>query len=289
MHAPLHTSGRETTLTGVWSQNPERASSLASVFGVRAFRSLDELLDASEAVDFAVPPAAQASLAIEAAQAGKALLLEKPLAASLEEATRLVEAIDAAGVVSMVILTKRYQQRTRDFVTRVESLPGPVLAITGRYVHGGFLESGFVDPAERAGWRSTLGALYDLGPHLLDLADAVAGPIRRITASGDPAEVVTMSTEHEGGAVGQLLVSGRVATPQVLTDLDVFANKGHLSYSTLGLELSEAMDTVRSEFAAAVRTGAPVTVDAHRALAVQRVIEAAAQSLKTGRAVDIVP
>lgn len=287
MHAPLHTSGAETSLTGIWSPSADRASVLASAFGVRAFLSYDELLDASDAVDFAVPPAVQSTLAIEAVAVGKAVLLEKPLAASLDAAIRLVDAIDAAGVVSMVILTKRYHQRTREFLAQARNLPGDVLAVTGRYVHGGFLDTGFVERSERGGWRASLGALFDLGPHLLDLADAAAGRILSISAAGRPSEVVMMSTEHEGGAVGQFLVSGRVGTTDVLTNLDVYARAGHLAYSTRGLELGEAMATLRSEFAAAVRTGISVSVDSHRALAVQRVIDAAARSLTEGRAVEI--
>jgi predicted dehydrogenase len=287
MHAPMHAAGRETVLAGVWSPSHERASALAATFGVPAFGSLDELLSASEAVDFAVPPAAQAELALEAAVAGKALLLEKPLAASLESAARLVDAIDSAGVVSMVNLTRRYQARTREFLARAAALPGGALAITGRYVHGGFLETGFVDEAERNGWRSDLGALFDLGPHLLDLADAAAGRIRRVTSSGDAAEVVLLSTEHEGGALGQFVISGRVETSEVLAGIDVYGEAGHLAYSTRGLEVAEAVSTLRSEFAAAVRSGAPAAIDAHRALEVQRIVDAAARSLAERRPVDV--
>jgi predicted dehydrogenase len=287
MHAPMHAAGLETTLAGVWSPNPERASALAATFGVPAFASLDDLLGVSEAVDFAVPPAAQAELALEAAAAGRALLLEKPLAASAEAAARLVDAIDAAGVVSMVNLTRRYQARTRQFLAQAAALRGGVRAITGRYVHGGFLDTGFVDEAERNGWRSDLGALFDLGPHLLDLADAAAGSIRRVTSSGDAAEIVLLSTEHEGGALGQFVISGRVETGEGLAGLDIYGEGGHLAYSTQGLEVSEAIATLRSEFAAAVRTGAHVAIDAHRALEVQLIVNAAARSLAEHRPVDV--
>jgi predicted dehydrogenase len=287
MHAPLHTSGAETELTGVWSPHPERAAALARDFGVRAFRSFDELLESSEAVDFAVPPAVQAELAIEAALAGRALLLEKPLAAALGDATRLVETIDTAGVANLVILTKRYHARTREFLARTKALSSPVLAVTGRYVHGGFLASGFIDESERSGWRASLGVLYDLGPHLLDLADAAAGAIRSVSATGDPGEVILLATEHEGGARGQFVISGRVQTPIVLTDLDVYANEAQVSYTTRGLELTEAMTTVRAEFAAAVRSGSPVTVDARRALTTERVVDAAARSLAGERRIPL--
>lgn len=287
MHAPMHSSGAETALSGVWSPHADRARALADEFGVPVFSTYSQLLDESEAVDFAVPPAAQASLAVEAARAGRALLLEKPLAESLADAVELVAAIEASNVVSIVNLTKRYHQRTRAFIAQASEMPGGIQALTGRYVHGGFLESGFINAAERAGWRDELGALYDLGPHLLDLAEAVAGDVLTVSTTGDLKEIVWITTTHAGGATGNFIVSGRVATDHVLTDVDLYGTAGHAAFSTRGLELSEAVSTFRAEFASAVRLGTGVTVDAQRALAIQRVIDGAARSFREGRVIDL--
>lgn len=288
MHAPMHTSGAETALSGVWSPHADRAAALAHEFGVPAFSSYEQLLDESEAVDFAVPPAAQAGLALEAVRAGRALLLEKPLAQSLDDAIELAAAIQSRGVVNIVNLTKRYHRRTRDFISQTSQIPGGIQALTGRYVHGGFLESGFINPAERAGWRDELGALYDLGPHLLDLAEAVAGQVLTVSATGDLTEIIWITTTHAGGATGNFIVSGRVATDHVLTDLDLYGSAGHAAFSTRGLELSEAVATFRAELASAVRHGTAVTVDAQRALAIQLVIDAAARSFREGRVIEVV-
>ncbi|MHB8468022.1 MAG: Gfo/Idh/MocA family oxidoreductase, partial [Acidimicrobiales bacterium] len=73
-------AGPETSLAGVWARRPEAAAELAARFGAPAFDRYEDLLDASEAVAFAVPPDVQATMALEAVAAGKALLLEKPLA-----------------------------------------------------------------------------------------------------------------------------------------------------------------------------------------------------------------
>ena len=61
-----------------------------------AFDDLDELIAAVDAVAFSVPPNVQAELALPAAEAGRALLLEKPLALSVEAAERLVDAVRRA-------------------------------------------------------------------------------------------------------------------------------------------------------------------------------------------------
>jgi predicted dehydrogenase len=124
--------------------------------------------------------------------------------------------------------------------------------------------------------------LFDLGPHLLDLADLAAGPIRSVSGAGDPSEALIISTRHEGGAIGEFLLSGRVRTAEPLTDIDLYGHGGHVSYSTQGLDLNEAAVAARREFALAVREGRPPTVDAHRALYVQRIIDAASRSLQQG-------
>jgi predicted dehydrogenase len=289
MHAPLHAADGPTELTGVWSPSIDRTRTLAERHGVRAFKSFADLLESSDAVDFAVPPHVQATLAREAARAGKGLMLEKPLGASLAEATQLTEEVEAAKVANIVVLTKRFHRRTRDFLESSAALGAEsgILAVTGRYVHGGFLDSGFLDERGRAGWRTALGVLHDLGPHLLDLVDAAAGEIEAIRASGTLNEVVLLETRHSGGARGQLLLSGRVGTPTVLTDVDLYSHLEHLHYTTSGMDHGEIWPQVRNEFAERMRHGVPVTVDIRRALHVQRLVEAAARSLDTGRLMNL--
>ncbi len=284
MHAPLHAAGRETLLTGVWSPSGRSAEELAAYHSVPAFASFEDLLESCEAVDFAVPPAAQGELAVRAAHAGKALMLEKPLAASLSQAEHVVEAVTDAHVATIVVLTKRFHPDTVAFLEecrRLRDIAAPI-AVTGRYVHGGFLSSGFLDAQARGGWREDLGALFDLGPHLFDLADAAAGQIIAIRATGDPREAVMVTTQHAGGAEGQLLLSGRVATPHPLTDIDLYGSSGHTHYTTKGMDHAEIWPRVRTEFASAVRQGTPVTTDAHRALHIQRLVQAASSSLAQG-------
>lgn len=289
MHAPLHSSGQHTALTGIWSPRPERARQLAADFGVPVFDSYAQLLDESEAVDFAVPPAVQAELALEAAAAGRAMMLEKPLGATLAQAQQVVDAVTLASVPTIVVLTKRFHPRTREFLAAAaeRAVSAPPIAVTARYVHGGFLDSGFLGEQERAGWREQLGVLFDLGPHLLDLVDAASGAITAVTASGDPAEAVMLATEHASGASGQLLLSGRVRTAAALTDVEVYSREGVLAYSTAGMDNDLTWASLRAEFAGAVRHGRAVTVDAERALVVQRLVEAARLSHLEKRTVAV--
>lgn len=289
MHAPLHAAGAETQLTGVWARRPAAAQELARKHGVPAFSTFEELLENSEAVDFAVPPDIQADLAIGAAEAGRAVMLEKPLSTTFAQATEISAAVERHSVPNILILSKRYHPRTREFLAEAQAwVPrGEIAGLRGRYLHGGFLASGFLGNSERQGWRQAYGAVYDLGPHLLDLMDAAAGPITAVAAAGQNGGYTAITTFHEGGIIGQAAVSGDVGVERVATDIDLYSPAGQLSYSTSGIDQSEAWPVLRAEFASAVRTGSPVTADIARGVHIQRILEALDRSASERRTVEL--
>lgn len=289
MHAPLHTAGAETRLAGIWSRNPGRAQALASRFGVPAYRRYTDLLNDVEAVDIAVTPDAQPSLAIQAAEAGRALLLEKPLAATLADAERVAAAVRIGRVPNLVVLSKRYHPATDSFLQQAADLAhhAPLSGLTGLYLHGGFLDGGFLSAAERNGWRQRLGPLFDLGPHLLDLMDAAAGRIVSVQVTGDHRGYTTFDTVHLDGTVGQAAVSGSIGLPAAHAEVILYGAAGVARYTSAGLNPNEAWPRVRREFAAAVRASGPVTVDVERALHIQRLLTASDQSARKQRSVQV--
>ena len=116
MHAPLLAGGPGTSLEAVWARREDAATELARQYGASVAGSFDELLERCDAIAFAVPPDVQAALAPRAAAAGKHLLLEKPLAFSLADAERLADAVDEAGVRTLLFLTNRFTAEGREFV-----------------------------------------------------------------------------------------------------------------------------------------------------------------------------
>ncbi|WP_338693032.1 Gfo/Idh/MocA family oxidoreductase [Streptomyces sp. Q6] len=268
MHARMLGAGPETRLTAVWARRTEAAQETAAPHGARVAADFDELLDHCEAVAFAVPPSVQAELAPLAAKAGKALLLEKPLALDLAAAERLVDAVDEAGVVSQLVLTKRYHPRTREFIERARRLD--VTGARSCYLHGAFLGGEFA-----TSWRLEHGALYDLGPHLLDLLDAAVGPVVDVRATGDSRRWIELTCEHENGAVSQASLSGSVARERALTRVELFGPGPELVYDTAEIDHEECWPVLRREFATAVRAGRSGELDAHRGLVLQRLLERA--------------
>ena len=95
-------------LVGVWGRDAAKTAGIAEALGVTAFPSHAALLDAVEAVAYAVPPDVQAPLAIDAARAGRHLLLDKPVALEAATARELGDVARASGVRSAVFFTARY-------------------------------------------------------------------------------------------------------------------------------------------------------------------------------------
>ncbi|MFD8075928.1 Gfo/Idh/MocA family protein [Streptomyces sp. NPDC059718] len=268
MHARILAAGPETRLTAVWARRTEAAREIAATYGAATAGSPEELFDRCEAVAFAVPPAVQAELAVRAAKAGKALLLEKPLGPDLASARAVAEAVAEAGVVSQMVLTKRYQAETRAFLRRARE--AEVTGARSCYLHGAFLGGEFA-----TGWRLEQGALLDLGPHLIDLLDAAVGPITSIRATGDPRRWVEVTCEHENGAVSQASLSGSVRLAKPRTRIELLGPGGELVYDTSAIDHEEGWPVLRAEFAAAVRSGRAGELDARRGLRLQELIDAA--------------
>lgn len=268
MHARMLAAGPETRLAAVWARRPEAAHELASLHAAHAAASFDELLDRCEAVAFAVPPSVQAQLVPLAARRGKALLLEKPLGPDLASAQRVADAVQSVGVVSQLVLTKRYHPITDAFLEAARARD-----ITGArscYLHGAFLGGDFA-----TGWRLEHGALLDLGPHLLDLLDSAVGPIKAIRSTGDSRRWIELSCEHDNGAVSQASLSGSVAVPRAVTRVELFGSEAPLVYDTAEIDHEECWPILRRAFATAVRTHRSTGLDAARGLYLQRLIHLA--------------
>jgi predicted dehydrogenase len=260
------TGGPELELVGVWARRPEAAREVAELGGTTPAGSVEELFDRSDAVAFAVPPSVQFGLAIEAAKAGKHLLLDKPVGDTAEHADAVAAAATDAGVASIVLFTSRF----RPDVRRLLAETSDATYAQRLNLNGAFLAGPFSGPP----WRHEEGALLDWGPHGVDMLMAALGPVvDGFAQERDGAFAVTL--QHEGGHASQALFSSTwsgppasrldLVTPQGLRSTD-WAKRDPATYE-------QVFRTVREEFAHAVRTGEPHPCDARRGAEVQRVVD----------------
>ncbi len=145
-----------------------------------------------DVVDIVTPGDSHAAIAIAAAEAGKHVICEKPLANSLAEAQAMLAAAQKAKVRHMVLFN--YRRVPALALARQMIAEGRL----GRLFHfrAQYLQDWIVDPQFPRVWRldkaiAGAGALGDLGAHIIDLAHYLAGPVREVRAT-----TVTMITER---------------------------------------------------------------------------------------------
>jgi predicted dehydrogenase len=279
-HAAMLAAAPDTELVAIWGRDPAKTEAAAGRFGVAGHTDLDRLLAEVDAVAIAVPPDVQAELAVRAATAGRHLLLDKPLALSLDGADRVAGAVAASGVASLVFFTLRFLPEVAAWVDEAGA------AGDWQGGDGAWLGSVFTEPdSPFAGspWRRAKGALWDLGPHVLSLALPVLGPVERVTAGTGHGDTVHLVLGHAGGASSTLTMSQTVPVPATHIGFGVWGPRGRSATPPFELAHLAAMGEAIRQLAATVaagRTAHPCDVRLGRdAVAV---LDAAERFLSTG-------
>ncbi|WP_427896261.1 Gfo/Idh/MocA family protein [Kribbella sp. GL6] len=312
--------GNEAVLVAVVDQNVERGGKLAEQYGAHVYATPAEAYAAEEldAVGICLPSALHADVAIEALEAGKHVIVEKPVDITLEAADRLLAAQQATGLTVSVISQRRFQPPVAQIRAAIDG------GALGR-VTSGIAESAFFRPQsyyDGDDWRGTLavdggGALMNQGIHALDLLVWMLGrPVRVSAQTGRLAhegieveDLAGASIVFESGAIGLMLAStaaypGRPVRltihgdqgTAVLDDdaLAYFASANGEPPEAAALPGPDDWGPVElahlaqyRDFIAAVREGRPpaVTVEAgRRSLAT---VLAVYESARTGRPVEL--
>lgn len=252
VHAPGLADHPGTKLAAVWGRRAENARALAETHGAVGTDDLDELFDQVDALAFAVPPAVQAQIAPRAAAAGKHLILEKPIAPDLASARRLADAVEQAGVASLVMLTLRFSQQTREWLDDL-ARSGGWRGGGARWLSGALLGGAYANSAWR---RDPGGALADVGPHAFDLLDAALGPITGVLAAHrGPDDLWQLVFEHEGGATSNATLSLRLPIQPSVVEIVVYGRHGYRTLGRKAGSAAAAYTTLLDDFAALVASG----------------------------------
>lgn len=262
---------------------------------------------ALQAVVLATPHSAHLPQVLAAAAAGKHVFCEKPLALTLEDARRMVDACRAEGVVLGVGHNRRLWPSMQALRRRVESGElGEILHLEGNHSNensnnaaGTWRDS----PSESPG-----GGMTGAGLHILDAFVQLAGPLQRahgqlLVRKPPPAPLDTASVvlEFAGGVSGMI---GTVRATPYFWRVHVFGTKGSLesvgenelvvrrSGASPERLMFEPLDSLRSElelFADAVEGKAPFQVMPEGVLDTVAAFEAVIRSLATDRTVEVGP
>jgi predicted dehydrogenase len=202
---------------GVHDVDGARLEQVSRELEVRPHAELDSLLDASDAVVIAVPTRAHEEVAIRALERGLDVLIEKPIAPSLEAADRILAAAAASDALVQV--------------GHVERFNGAIRAAEPYLEQPLFIESHRLAPFGPRG--TDVAVVLDLMIHDLDLVlSLVRRRVTALAAAGVPVltpspDIANARLDFEGGGVANLTAS-RISMER-LRKVRIFQRSGYIS------------------------------------------------------------
>ncbi len=183
-HAQAVLSIPSAALVAVCGRDPERTAAFAARYSIRAHTDLAALLrdPRVHGVIICTPHPQHAEQAVAAAEAGKHVLVEKPMAITLPDCDRMIAAAAAHGVTLGVISQRRLYEPVQRVKRAIAS--GLIEPILGTVTVLGWRGPEYyaLDP-----WRGTWdgeggGLLVNQAPHQLDLFQWFMGPVEELSA-----------------------------------------------------------------------------------------------------------
>ena len=205
------------SLVGFHESNAERAATVSRELGVTAFPTLDALLDSVDALSVVVPTPAHFAVAAPALERGMHVLIEKPIATTLDEADQLLTIARRTGALVQTGHVERFNRAVRAALPYVEEPR--------------FVESDRLAPFNPRG--SDVAVVLDLMIHDIDLVRTfVGGGVASVSAVGVPVltpfvDIANARIGFDSGAVANITAS-RVSRER-MRKLRIFQQSGYLS------------------------------------------------------------
>lgn len=250
VHARGAAAHPDVDLVGVWGRDIAKAEKLAGEHGGRGYDDFDALLADVDLLTFAVPPSVQADLALRAAEAGRHLLLEKPVALELDAADRLLEAADRTGISTVVFFTQRFVPFWEAWLREaIDSRPAG-----GR---ADWLTSHAAPDSPYAGsvWRKEHGALWDVGPHSLSQLLPVLGPVTDVVGARGEGDLVHLVLTHEGGRTSRMSLSMTLPAQVLRVDVEFYGEDGFRTQPEHGRDVADAYENALTELLENIGSG----------------------------------
>ena len=309
----LTQSARATGLADVvscFARSEASGQAFADAHACRPAASLDAMLadPEIEGVLVVTPHSTHAQIVEEVASAGKHVFVEKPLTLTVADARRAIDTTERAGVILQVGQNRRRQPANRRIKAMLDAGElGTALQFEAMHAAPG------ASSPDTAGWRkdpseSPLGGMAALGVHEVDTFNYLAGPAARVAAfstrlarTTDIDEATTIMIEFESGPLGYLgttyFAPVVVTVAAYGTDANVWnqedgtrlfvQRRGEAAPSEEQVDTLDTMVDELAEFARCIREGTQPETGGPEGLEVAAVLEAAVESVSSGRAVEL--
>jgi predicted dehydrogenase len=300
----------ELEIVACFTRSQDKRRAFAEKYNCRAASSYAEILgDRSiAAIVNTTPNNVHLETTRQAAEAGKHVFLDKPIANTVREGMEIAEVCKKAGVVLALGYQRRREQHFRWVKNEIDA---------GRF--GKLVQAECNISRDRLGqfdlssWRYTAegmpgGVMLQIGIHYVDVLEYLMGPIKSVSARlaqlvlpGDNPDVANMILQHENNALSNLTASYASASEFYMMNIygkeasayyDLFSGLRHLTRGekTARAIATEKNDTIREEleeFAHCARSGGAPETDGFWAARNLAVIKAGAKSAREGRVVQV--
>ena len=186
-----------TELIGFYDTNPQTREEVASLYGIKAYENLEELIENCDIVDVVTPTLSHYECAKKALQATKHVFIEKPVTQTLEESKSLVKLVEEAGTKVQVGHVERFNPA---FKKAIKHIDNPLFIETHRLAQ--FKPRG-----------TDVSVVLDLMIHDIDIVlSVVDSSVNNIQASGvsiasKTPDIASARIEFSNGCVANLTAS----------------------------------------------------------------------------------
>jgi predicted dehydrogenase len=305
----INRSGK-LTITACYSRSEEKRAAFAAKYGCRAVPSYEAILADKdiEAVINTTPNGVHLETTRAAADAGKHVFLDKPIANTVSDGRRITEICRKAGVVLALGYQRRRESQFRWIKRQIDE------GLFGKLVNAeANISRDRLGKIDLGSWRYQAagmpgGVMLQIGIHYTDVLEYLIGPVKavsgqfaRLVLPGDNPDVASLVLEHENGALSTLNASYASASEYYL--MNIYGKEATAYYDMFeGLRMLKRgeekpvkvpfanKDTIAEEleeFADAVRGAGAPEIGGEYATTSLAVIRAGIVSAREGRHVEI--
>jgi predicted dehydrogenase len=301
---------KDIEIVGCFTRSEDKRRAFAAKYGCRAADSYEDILndESIEAIVNTTPNNVHLETTRMAANAGKHVFLDKPIANTVAEGDAIAQICQRAGVVLALGYQRRRESHFRWIKTEIDA------GRFGKLVQAeGNISRDRLGKIDLSSWRYQAtgmpgGVMLQIGLHYVDVLEMLLGPVARVSGMlaqlvlpGDNPDVAGLILEHECGAISSLTASYASASEYYMMNVygkeasayyDLFSGLRHLKRGETKARpiATENNDTLREEleeFVHCIRNRAKPETDGFWATRNLAVIKAGARSAREGRAVDV--
>ena len=235
-HAKAIADSRNGHLVGCFTRNPEKAGEFVGKHGGRVFQTLDDMLADSEVevVSVCTPSGAHRDPAMEAAAAGKHVMIEKPLEVTTERCDQIIAACEQAGVQLGVTFQSRFLESAGLMKQAVNDGRFGKITMGDAYVKWFRTQEYYDSGAWRGTWElDGGGALMNQAIHTVDLLLWLMGPVTHVSAMTgtmtheriEVEDIAVATLRFASGALG-VIEATTTAFPGALKRIEISGDQG---------------------------------------------------------------